>query len=681
MIGKFKENGKIYAVDTPKTPRDWTNKIFNDTYMMELSQTMQGTSSSFVGYISKEHIRKVRHFYLKDNKTNTVFCPLYTPLNTDYDSYECEYGLNYQKVTSEKDAIKTEIMAFVPVEGFKEIWTVKITNNKNEDKAFSLFSVFDFEDKSFMGSKCHYDEEYNYIYKYSFPGHSFYDDKEKLDNEFKYVYCYCNEKPDSFDTNKYRFYGCEDDRAMPYAVLNGKCTNTCTQGMESIISAMHHDFKLNSGETKELYFVLGSTAHRVNIKDEININVKEEFLKTEKLWRKRIETTTFETKDENLNHLCNFWFKKQVTYLSRTNRFDFSSPARNELQDTMGYAFCEPMEAFEIVKRVMARQEENGYLRQWIFHDGRPPRGFAVMRHSDAPIWLIICFVEIISHIIKDESLYNVLVPYKNSDKKGTVMEHLEKAAYFMTDKNEMGTHGLCLMRDGDWTDPMNAVGRKGKGESVWNSMALVYAIKELDKVKPQPELIRRAQEISYNINEYAWDGQWYLAALDDDGRKVGTHEDKEGKIFLNTQTWAVSSGVAQGERLKKTLDSIKKLETEAGYILSDPPFSKWNEKWGKISIKQMGALENGAIYCHGTLFKALGDYVIGDYDEMMNTILKCLPVNEKNPPEQNMQLPLYVPNYYFGIRNENFGRSSCFYNTGTTSWIMMLLNRMKGEK
>ncbi len=679
MIGHFKENGKKYVVDTPKTPRHWTNRIFNDKYVLELNQMMQGTSRTFLGFHTTEWIKSERHFYIRDIETGEVFCPLYTPLNTPLDKFESEYGLGYHRVTSEKKGIETEITAFVPTEGFQEFWKVKVKNNTDAEKKLSLFSVFSLEDLSFMGSNACYDKATNCIYKHAYPGYSLYNEKEKLDNTLKYVYMHCNREPDSYDTNKYRFYGCDDQHDMPKAVTDGTCQNTVTQGMESIIGGMEHKLALATGAEIEICFTLGVAVHKEDVKKEIEVDIDAEWQKMEALWDKRCNNFTVNTENDDLNALVNYWFKKQVTYLSRTNRLDVSSPVRNELQDTMGYAFAEPYEALEIMKRVLKRQYLSGYIKQWNIHDGSGDRGLALLRHSDAPLWIAVCFIEVISHIIKDNSRYDDLVGYIDGDEEESIREHIRKALYFMSDENELGEHGLCLMRDGDWTDPMNGVGYMGKGESVWNSMVLVYSINEFIKLFDDKELENRAKLMKEKINEHAWDGEWYLAALDDRGRKVGTHEDEEGKIFLNTQTWAVISGVAEGERLEKVIKSMETLKTMCGYKLSDPPFSKWNEKWGKISVKQMGALENGAVYCHGTLFKAFGDYLIGDIDASMETILASLPTNPENPSEINMQLPLYMPNYYFGVENENFGRSSCFYNTGTTSWIMVILNRIYG--
>lgn len=678
MTGNFSNDGR-YCVDTPLTPRHWYNKLFNDNYVLEINQMMQGTSKSFINYESSIKIGEQRYFYVKNNDTQEIVCPLYTPLNTKLDEYSAEYSLGYHRVKSAYKGIKFSITAFVPERGMKEIWTVRISNTTQKTVSLSLFSSFSFGESSWMGSNAEYDEANRCIYKYTYPAHAFYDDKNKLDKALKCVYLHCTKKIDAFETNKYRFYGSEDETQIPKEVAEGRLKNTKTQGEESIIAAMQNDLLLRSGEEFEAEFVLGVTAEKAQVEKEIKIDVSAEFEKICKLWNKRCKTHTFHTNDEMLNVLANYWLKKQVTYLARTNRLSASSPVRNELQDAMGYAFVEPQEAFAIMKRVLARQQKSGYIKQWNIHDGSGDSGLALLRHSDAPIWIIICFIETISHIIGDNSLYNIMVEYTDDEKKESILEHIVKAAYFMSDKHELGEHGLCLMRDGDWTDPMNAPGRFGRGESVWNSMALVYAIRELLEVNYDAELKKRADELEKNINQYAWDGGWYLAALDDNGRKVGTAEDEEGKIFLNTQTWAIISGVAKGERLKQVKKSIDSLKTVCGYKLLVPAFSDWNEKWGKISVKQMGALENGAVYCHGTMFKALGDVILGEYDAAMKAILNTLPTNPHNP--ENMQLPLYVTNYYFGLDNENFGRSSCVYNTGTSAWVLALLNRMGETK
>lgn len=677
MIGEFKHNGQIYEITSPITPRTWSNKLFNDRYLLELDSQMQGVSQTFDNFMPKVQLPAQRHFYILNRETDEVFCPLYAPLRTKAEKYIRRYGLYFDEAECKHGAVKTVIKAFVHEQEQKEYWLVTLENIGSERKHISLFTAFSMDVRSFMGSCCHYDKEGNFIYRYSFPGHAAYEDKAKLDFAVKYTYLTCDTKAHSYETNKFRFYGCEDTGEYPLALKNKVCSNTCTQGEEGMIAAMEHRFVIEPNSKECLYFSAGTAVNKEDIVQVSKSEFDREFERVRLLWDKWCGEYKFNPGDGSIDSLANYWLKKQLVYMTRTNRFYFSSPVRNELQDIMGYAFVDKQDAIERIRKIMQRQLITGYLKQWNFHNSAPESGLATLRLSDAPIWLMICSIEVITHVIKDNSLYHEKAAYKDSDTEETFYEHLRRAALFMSDESELGAHGICLMRDGDWTDPMNAAGRKGRGESVWNTMALIYAIKELCKVFHDEELLARAQMLKENINTHCWDGEWYLAAIDDEGRKVGTSEDKEGKILLNPQTWAIISGVAEGERLEKIKGHIEGLKTAFGYKLLKPPFSKWNEKFGKISIKQPGALENGSVYCHGTMFKAFADFIMNDKKSALDCIAMTLPTNPNNSNEINLQLPLYASNYYFGVENENYGRSSCAYGTGTTAWILVLLGRM----
>ena len=240
----------------------------------------------------------------------------------------------------------------------------------------------------------------------------------------------------------------------------------------------------------------------------------------------------------------------------------------------------------------------------------------------------------------------------------------------------QLGEHGLCLMKDGDWTDPINGAGRLGRGESTWNTLALIYAIKLLNEVEFDMQLDEIRGKLIYAVNTYCWNEDRYIAGFDDNGIPFGCKGDKEASLFLNAQTWALFAGVCDEERTKIVRKTIDKLKTDFGFLLLDPPFEGWNPRWGKISIKQKGNTENGSVYSHANMFKAYADFVCGDYEAGMCTMLSILPTNPNNPPEINLQIPTFLPNYYFGCEGDNFGHSSNVYSTGAVAWILWLVNR-----
>jgi cellobiose phosphorylase/cellobionic acid phosphorylase len=276
-----------------------------------------------------------------------------------------------------------------------------------------------------------------------------------------------------------------------------------------------------------------------------------------------------------------------------------------------------------------------------------------------------------------DQELLLRQVGFKGSSNSATIYRHLLLAVNYMA--GETGAHGLCLMGDGDWNDPINGPGRLGRGESAWNTMALVYAIQAVlpfcgrlgDKENTE-RLNTLAGQLADAVNRTCWDGGWYVAGFDDDGIPFGTAQDEEGKLFLNTQTWAIMSGIARGERLAKCLAAIDSLDTPFGPRLLEPPFSGWNPKWGRISLKLAGTTENGSVYCHASMFKAFADCIAGRGSEAWQTISRTLPTNPDNPPGQNGQVPIFVPNYYFGLADSpNYGKSSHHVSTGTVGWML----------
>ena len=44
-------------------------------------------------------------------------------------------------------------------------------------------------------------------------------------------------------------------------------------------------------------------------------------------------------------------------------------------------------------------------------------------------------------------------------------------------------------------------------------------------------------------MNKYLWDGEWFGRGITDDDVVFGISKDKEGRIFLNPQSWAILGG------------------------------------------------------------------------------------------------------------------------------------------
>jgi cellobiose phosphorylase/cellobionic acid phosphorylase len=677
-IGKFVNNGKGYQIDTPFTPAEWSNYLYNDGYYTEISQTLQGKSSTVKNYSKQAFTEGYRYFYILDHETGDVWNPNYIPLRKEYDSYSCTYFLNKNELVSKRNGIKVSISTFVPTEGFKEIWSISLTNETLETKSISAFSAFGLSDHGVMGGECVYDEEQDILYKYSFPYHIFYDEKEKVENDYAYTYMISNVKPFSWDGSKRRFFGGDDLGKIPAAIENEECSKVIAEA-EEYCGAFQHKYDLQPGEGVTFNIMLGvakNISEIVELKESFTAeSIAEELIKAEKYWEELCGSFRIKTPDIEFNHLVNYWLKKQSVSLTRLNRGTTYCPIRNPLQDTMGYSIIDPEGAKKFMIGLLSRQQKDGFVQQWYMTDNSPAKGLCLIKHTDGPLWLVLCMAVLI-HQNGDADMLNEEISYIDGG-SDTVYNHLLKAIYYMGTK--LGQHGLCLIGDGDWNDPINGVGRLGKGESTWSTLALIYCIKMMLQFafrKADEKELSKLNELKNSldnaVNTHCWDGNWYVAGFDDHGFAIGSEEDNN-RVFLNAQTWAIMAGIVKGERLEKVLRSIERLETPFGPLLIDPPFMEWDARWGRISVKKAGTTENGSVYCHASMFKAFADAAREDGNALYDVIKRTLPINPENPPEKNLQLPLFVSNYYYALKNSpNFGRSSGHLGTGTVAWLLM---------
>ena len=278
-------------------------------------------------------------------------------------------------------------------------------------------------------------------------------------------------------------------------------------------------------------------------------------------------------------------------------------------------------------------------------------------------------------HEAGDLALLDEVIPFVDGG-AATWYQHLLLAVRFYDD--ELGEHGLVLMRDGDWTDPINGPGRFGKGESGWASMALAYACKqvaELARLKgdsaAQQECLERAQRHIDAVDTHLWIGDRYAYGFDDDGIRYG--EERDGRTYLNVQTWAILAGCGDAKRQQACKNAIDRLMCPFGPRLLAPPFPGWDPQVGRLSIKVPGFGENGSVYCHGAAFAAAAMGALGEADASYDIMRRTMPTNPEHPPAASKQIPIWQPNAWFAnLSAADAGHSTEALATGTTTWLLL---------
>ena len=247
---------------------------------------------------------------------------------------------------------------------------------------------------------------------------------------------------------------------------------------------------------------------------------------------------------------------------------------------------------------------------------------------------------------------------------------------------NDVGDKGLPRIGHADWNDAIDAAGIKHKGQSVWLAMALVRSLKmfaELCELAGEPAKAASAREqadvMAQRVNQCAWDGEWYLRGFTDDGTPYGSAKDREGKIFINTQSWAILGGVADAERQAKLLRSAERyLDGPHGYALFHPAYSTWNQKLGRISMFSEGTKENAAVFCHAATFLIVAELMAKRGNSAYRAIKKLMP-NAQTDYELYKTEPYAYAEYLVGPENPyRYGEGAFTWITGTAGWSLMAM-------
>ncbi len=664
-----------FEFEDPRQVGAWWNYLYNDHTHVTIGPGAEG-SSILRDPVIQQWNRPFRRLYLLDRDRGEVWCPAWAPMGTRLDRYCCSHGPADTRLEGELHGIRSTFRLFVPHTAAGEVWTWSLRHDSATPRHLEALLLFGLDNKNFMGWHCGWDNTRKALVKYAFPHHASYEEYDQLKARPTDTFLMPSIPPDSWagrlgDVMK---GACEGEAPLGFTTRGLSC-DTVSNG--DPVAAFQWSVTLEPGDTWRVDGINSMVQKDEPLTGFVPMigtpeSVDSELRKCERAVDLSESKLVLHSPDDALNRDVNRWMKKQITWQTRLWRNGISYPLRNILQDAAGYALYEPEEALVPLRQVTAMQKSSGYLKMWVTRDGETANHPLVKKvHDDGGIWLAICCAMGI-HANGNSGLLDDIIPYADSG-DATWLEHLAQALRFYD--HELGSHGLVLMRDGDWTDPINGPGRGGKGESGWASMALAYAcdqVAELAERKTDPALVAelraRADAHRRAVDTHLWCGDHYAYGFDDDGNRFG-----ERRIFLNTQTWALLSGCGNAERQNACLSAIHALGTPFGPRLVAPPFPDWDPQVGRLSIKVPGFGENGSVYCHGAAFAAAALARAGDADGARQLVEQIRPSNPAHPPSASKQIPIWQPNAWFGdLEAPDAGHSTEALATGTTTWLML---------
>lgn len=723
--GHFDDAHREYVITDPKTPWPWINYLGNEDFFSLISNTAGGYSfykDAKFRRITRYRYNNVpmdndgRYFYIKDG--DITWNPGWKPCRTPLDKYECRHGMNYTRIIGQKNEVEANVLFFVPLHKNCEIQQMKLLNLGNSTKHLKVFS---FQEWCLWNAAT--DME-NFQRNFStgeveIEGSTIYHKTEYRERRNHYAFYHVNQEIQGYDTDRETFIGLYSEKSSPDAVVEGRARNSFAHGW-SPIASHYLEIELKPGESRDLVFILGYVENpqeqkfeskKVINKEKAHVLISE-FDTTEKVdkafhelneyWNNLLSIFTVKTGNDKLDRMVNIWNQYQcmVTFcMSRSASFFESGIGRgmgfrDSNQDLVGFVHQIPQRARQRIIDIASTQFADGGC----YHQYQPlsKRGNNDIGggFNDDPCWLIFGTVAYIKET-GDFSILDEMVPFDN--KPGTevkLFDHLKISMDHVI--NNLGPHGLPLIGRADWNDCLNLncfswdpnesfqttenQSKGSKAESLMIAGLFVVTGKDyvelcrrLGKPHEADRMETAVKAMENSVKVHGWDGEWFLRAYDFYGEKIGSNENEEGKIFIESQGWCTMAGIGLKEGLcDKALDSVKeRMECEHGIVLNNPAYTTYHVEMGEISSYPEGYKENAGIFCHNNPWVIIGETVDGRGDDAWNHYKKILPsyVEEKYQTLHKVE-PYVNCQMVAGKDSARPGEGKNSWLTGTAAWM-----------
>ncbi|MDF2842520.1 MAG: hypothetical protein K0R00_946 [Herbinix sp.] len=730
QYGYFDDAKKEYVITTPTTPYPWINYLGSQEYFSLISNTAGGYSfykDAKLRRITRYRYNNVpldlgggRYYYINDE--GDVWSPGWAPVKKELDSYECRHGMGYTKIKGVRGGVETEVTFFVPLNTNAEIHKVVVKNSSDKQKSLKLFSFVEWCLWNAQDDMTNFQRNYS-TGEVEVKGSVIYHKTEYKERRNHYAFFSVNAPIAGFDSDRESFMGTYNGYGDPKTVLAGKPNNSVADGWHPVAS---HCLEVNlaPGEEKELVFLLGyvenANEDKWESKNVINKKKAEEmiaafstaeavdkaFAELAESWDKLLSKYTVNSADDKLNRMVNIWNQYQcmVTFnLSRSASYFESGIGRgmgfrDSNQDLLGFVHQIPDRARErIIDLASTQLEDGGAYHQYqpLTKKGNDEIGG---NFNDDPLWLVLAVTAYIKET-GDYSILKVMTPFDNDESKSTPLaDHLKRSIDHVI--NNVGPHGLPLIGRADWNDCLNlncfssepgesfqtSTSKDGRvAESVMIAGMFCYIGEEYVKLMAKTDNHSEAERITQEVEkmraiimEHGWDGQWFVRAYDDYGKKIGSDENEEGKIFIESQGFCVmgNCGTSDGKAIQ-ALDAVEeRLGTKYGLVLQNPAFTKYYIEYGEISTYPAGYKENAGIFCHNNAWIMIAEAQVGRGDKAFDYYSRIAPAYTEEFSEIHRLEPYVYSQMVAGKDAKRHGEAKNSWLTGTASWNFVAISQ-----
>lgn len=715
--GYFDNERREYVIDRPDVPVSWTNYLG----IKDLCTVISHNAGGYSFYQNAEHKRLTRfrangvpldrpghYVYLRDDDTGEYWSVSWQPVGKDLKraSYECRHGLSYSKFSCDYQGIQAQQTLFIPPEDDVELWDVALRNTGSEPRRLSVFGYLEF---SF-----HHIEIDNQNLQMSLyaSGSSYGDGIIEYDFFYEpatFHYFAANFDPDGFDSLRDTFLGNYRTETNPIAVERGECSGSVELGGNHC-GALHKRVTIEPGGEVRLVFLLGvgprAKGQEIRAKYSDFANLDQAFADLRSYWDRKLAVFQCATPHPGLDTMANIWTLYQAETCVVWSRFaSFIEVGgrvglgyRDTSQDVMSVVHTNPVKCRQRIVELLKAQVSMGYGLHlfdpdWFDLEKQkvppfksptivPAPDRKSMIHglkdtcSDDVLWLVVSVCEYVKET-GDVALFDEILPYADEG-EATVYEHLKRTLDFSAE--QVGPTGICKGLRADWNDCLNL----GGGESAmvsflhhWALLAFVDAARFLHCDEDAAKYTAMAGRVRTACESELWDGAWYLRGITAKGLKVGSHENEEGQVFIESNTWAVVSDAAAPGRARMCMDAVDEhLYSEYGIHLLWPAYSKPNDDIGFMGRVYKGIKENAAIFSHPNPWAIIAECKLGRGSRAMKFYDSLLPYNQNDRIEVREAEPYSYCQFVMGQDHTAFGRARHPWLTGSGGWNYTAVTR-----
>ncbi|CDG85580.1 GH36-type glycosyl hydrolase domain-containing protein [Janthinobacterium agaricidamnosum] len=711
-LGGFTPDGREYVItasEAQRTPAPWCNVLANAQFGSVVSESGQAYTwheNAHEFRLTPWHNDPVSDgsgeaFYVRDEQSGHFWSPGALPARGSGD-YVTRHGFGYSVFEHSEADIATQLSTYVALDAAVKYSVLKVRNDSTVMRRLSVTGYVEWVMGDLRAKSCmHIATEVDTVSGALFARNAY-------NTEFsgRVAFFTTDASIRSITCDRNEFIGRNGSLANPAALRRLRLSGKAGTGLDPC-AAIQVPFELLPGQEREIVFILGVGGRRNAdasgmVQRHCGAAAAHDMLAGVCAhWESVLGAVQIDTPDPALDVIANGWLMYQTIACRLWARSGYYQSGgaygfRDQLQDAMAMIHTQPQLLRAHLLLCAAHQFVEGDVQHW-WH---PPSDRGVRTHcSDDYLWLPLAVCRYVT-ATGDLNVLSEVAPFL----EGRAVKPEEDSYYDMPSRSgqsadlyehcvrairhglRFGVHGLPLIGSCDWNDGMDKVGEHGKGESVWLAFFLYEVLQRFAEVallrgdNAFAALCREeALRLAANVENNAWDGEWYRRAYFDDGTPLGSHLNEECQIDSISQSWGVLSGAADPQRVAGAMRQVdaRLVRRDAGLIqLLDPPFDKSDLNPGYIRGYVPGVRENGGQYTHAAIWTAMAFARMGDGERAWELLNLINPVKHGATAESGARYkvePYVVTADVYGVA-PHVGRGGWSWYTGSSGWMYRLI-------